>query len=447
MLYDLNTARVLKLKSNNSTNRNVLYYTIRDLRLHDNWAVVHSQNIADILESKMYIVFSVLDNFLDASIRQYSFLKEGLVELETDCKKFNICFQLLYGNPTDTLKIFIEKYKIGYLIIEQFPLKIFKRMVEKFKSFDVNIHQVDAHNIIPVWVSSDKREYNARTLRIKIKKLKNDFLTDFPIIKKLKQKPEFVKNDFDSFLSYVKMNKNVPQIVNKKDFKGGQSHGMLHLFSFLKKIDGYENRNDANSNSTSRLSFWLHFGMVSSQRCVLEAEKLYCNSAVLQFVEEIFVRKELSDNFCYYVEDYTSIRSCYEWAQNSLRIHETDERENLFSLEELENQQTNDKLWNACQLHAAKFGYLNGYLRMYWAKKVLEWSNNAQEAVDKLVILNDRYFIDGRDPNGYVGILWSVAGLHDRAFGERKIYGKIRFMSLRGLKKHLNINTFIENLN
>lgn len=460
-MYEFDFNRRMKLKNYKTKNKNVLYFTIRDLRVKDNWAFIYSQMLSHKYNSKTYMCFSVLDNFLNASIRQYSFLKEGLEEIDLTSKKFNVAFHLLFGHPSLTLKKFIEDYQIGYLVIEQFPLNIFRDMISSFDTLNVNLIQVDAHNIIPVWITSNKQEYNARTIRLKINRLKDTYLTDYPKLKINKIKPSFRRNDFDKLLSYVNMNKDIPQIKNKKDFIGGYSNGIKILKYFIKeKVRFYSrDKNDANIQGTSRLSAYLHFGMISSQRCVYEIEKYKSNMLLFKditsqqqtqfkescdtYIEEIFVRKELSDNFCYYNNNYTSITTCPEWAQRSLISHLTDTRENIFSLKDLELFRTTDPLWNACQKYMNVFGYLNGYLRMYWAKKILEWSKSPQEAIDKLIYLNDTYFMDGRDPIGYTNILWSIGALHDRAFGERKIYGKIRFMSLNGIKKKFNVELFI----
>jgi deoxyribodipyrimidine photo-lyase len=155
------------------------------------------------------------------------------------------------------------------------------------------------------------------------------------------------------------------------------------------------------------------------------------------------VRKELSDNFCYYNDNYDSLQGAPAWALASLSKHANDERQYLYSKEQFENAQTHDQAWNAAQIQLRKQGKIHGYMRMYWAKKVLEWSTSADEAFKTLVYLNDFYSLDGGDPNGYVGILWSVAGLHDRPWGERSVYGTIRCMVYDGLRRKFPIEEYI----
>lgn len=436
-MYKFNPNRINIIKSSDTNkNKNVLYYTIRDLRIHDNWAFIHTQNLAYVNNANAYMCFSLLKNFLNSSIRQYKFLYEGLTYLDYNAYKYNVDFFLLFGDPQVTLKHFIEKYKIGYLVIEQFPLNIFKMFIEEFKKFDVHIHQVDAHNIIPVWVASNKKEYNARTLRIKINKLKHEYLEEFPNLKKLPKNIKRNKNDFNKFFKHIQIDDKTPSIQNNK-FIGGYDNGMIMLKNFLKRIHRYEeDKSFVKKEATSFLSPWLHFGMISSQRCVLSAYKIIGKdnkSSVDNFIEEIFVRKELSDNFCYYEPNYTSLKSCPSWAIEAFKVTK---KRNKFSLREIEYAQTDSEIWNFCQSKVINEGYLNGYLRMYWCKKILEWKN-PQDAIEICIYLNDKYFLDGRDPNGYNNILWCIGGLHDRAYAFRELYGKVRYMSEKSIEKKI----------
>jgi deoxyribodipyrimidine photo-lyase len=161
----------------------------------------------------------------------------------------------------------------------------------------------------------------------------------------------------------------------------------------------------------------------------------------------MIVRKELADNYCYYNGKYDSLEGAPEWAQRTLAKHAADPREFIYTLEQFKNAETHDEAWNAAQLQLTRTGKIHGYMRMYWAKKVLEWSKTPDEALTTLLYLNDFYHLDGGDPNGYVGILWSVAGLHDRPWGERPVYGVIRSMVYGGLKRKFNIQAYIEKYN
>ena len=154
------------------------------------------------------------------------------------------------------------------------------------------------------------------------------------------------------------------------------------------------------------------------------------------------VRKELSDNWCYYNQNYDNLKGAPQWAQNTLAKHASDPREFLYSLKQFEVANTHDPAWNAAQKQMTTTGKMHGYMRMYWAKKVLEWTESPGQAIDFLIRLNDLYSLDGGDPNGYAGIMWSIAGVHDRPWGERPIYGKVRSMVYGGLKRKFDISAY-----
>ena len=160
------------------------------------------------------------------------------------------------------------------------------------------------------------------------------------------------------------------------------------------------------------------------------------------FLEELVVRRELADNFCYYNAHYDQFDG-FPKAKETLREHQKDRREYIYTPKEMEAAQTHDDLWNAAQLEKVYRGKMHGYLRMYWAKKILEWTQSPQDALQVAIYLNDRYELDGRDPNGYTGIAWSIGGLHDRAWKERAIFGKVRYMSYNGMKSKFDLKMYI----
>jgi len=189
----------------------------------------------------------------------------------------------------------------------------------------------------------------------------------------------------------------------------------------------------------------VNHGQVSMQRAVLyvKAEGKAYSSSAAGFVEEAVVRRELSDNFCFYNPKYDSILGATDWAQKTLADHAKDTREYIYSREELEEGRTHDDLWNAAQLQLVQEGKMHGFLRMYWAKKILEWTQSPEQALEEAIRLNDRYALDGNDPNGYVGVMWSIAGIHDQGWGERKVFGKIRYMNYAGCKRKFDVNKFV----
>jgi deoxyribodipyrimidine photo-lyase len=202
--------------------------------------------------------------------------------------------------------------------------------------------------------------------------------------------------------------------------------------------------NEPGAGGQSGLSPWIHFGHLSAQRIALEVRKAGATTeASGAFLEELIVRKELSDNFCFYNEDYDSVEGFPDWAVKTLNEHRNDKRPYLYSLEELEKSGIHDPYWNAAQRQMVQTGKMHGYMRMYWAKKILEWSPSPEEALKRAIYLNDRYELDGRDPNGYTGIAWSIGGVHDRAWEERLVFGKIRYMSESGLARKFDMGPYL----
>jgi len=210
------------------------------------------------------------------------------------------------------------------------------------------------------------------------------------------------------------------------------------------KFDKYADlRNDPNSNVLSNFSPYSHFGQISAQRVALVLYGFGNHPSTESFLDELIVRRELSDNYCYYNSNYDSFIGFPDWAKQTLNDHRADERDFVYSLRKFEEAKTHEDLWNAAQNELIRTGKMHGYMRMYWAKKILEWSKSPEEALKIAIYLNDKYELDGRDPNGYVGCAWAIGGVHDRAWGERAVYGKIRYMNRGGAKRKFDINKYI----
>jgi deoxyribodipyrimidine photo-lyase len=228
--------------------------------------------------------------------------------------------------------------------------------------------------------------------------------------------------------------------------KPGEKAAHACLESFLDdRFSSYSaKRNDPNSGSPSNLSPYLHFGQISAQYCAMRASRSNAPEADRKaFLEELIVRRELSDNYCNYNDHYDSFDGLPAWAKETLEKHRADKREYLYTSEEFAQGATHEELWNAAQLELVKTGRIHGYMRMYWAKKILEWSETPRQAFETSIALNDRYALDGRDPNGYTGVAWSIGGLHDRPWFERSVYGRIRYMNASGCARKFDIKRYI----
>jgi deoxyribodipyrimidine photo-lyase len=212
----------------------------------------------------------------------------------------------------------------------------------------------------------------------------------------------------------------------------------------LSKFDS--DRNNPNyANICSGLSPWVNHGHISFQRLMMAVKKLnrYATGSA-SYIEEGLVRRELSDNYLFYTtDDYDKLTGAAGWAQETLEVHSSDPREYLYSMEELEQSKTHDDLWNAAQFQMVKEGKMHGFLRMYWAKKILEWTESPNVALQTAQSLNDKYSLDGRDPNGFTGVGWSMMGIHDMGWKEREIFGKIRYMNYAGCKRKFKVADFV----
>lgn len=377
----VNEKRVYRLNNKPIRQGDIVYIASRELRLEDNWAVVFGIELAKEHARKFKVLIRLDEKLY--SKQQEPFLLKNLEIFKHNLSLNNIEFEIFTDIPRNT----------GAVIIDFNPVDLQQDFA---KNSDIAVFEVDSHNIIPARFISNKQEYSAATLRRKVYANITEFLTEFP----------------DTF-----------KIIR------GEAYQKLNSFLEM-KLDFYsELKNISKEDVTSNLSPYLHFGFISSLRIALEIIKSNASRENKEaFLEELIVRKELSDNFCLYTKSYKTLAGAPHWAVESLNSHKYDLRNYVYTLKEFENAKTHDRAWNEMQTGLIKTGRIHGYLRMYWGKKILEWSKTPEEALKTAICLNDTYALDGNDPNGYVGILWSIAGLHDRPFANRLVTGKIRYM-------------------
>jgi deoxyribodipyrimidine photo-lyase len=439
--------RVRLLKQGSPGKGPVIYWMSRDQRTRDNWALLYAQHQALQAKTPLVVVFCLVPQFLGAIRRQYEFMLLGLREVERDLAGKRIAFQLLSGHPEAILPEFIESVQAGCLVTDFDPLQI-KRLwkAQVARAIEIPFYEVDAHNIVPCWVASPKQEYGAYTLRPKIQRLLPDYLERFPVLKRhpFFWKEKGVETDWSRAILSLKPD---PGTVPGKEFPAGEKAAQKVLKAFAGKgLASYAvDRNDPLRDGQSNLSPYLHFGQIAAQRVAQEIQGSDAPAdSKKAFLEELIVRRELSDNFCFYNPRYDRVDGFPAWACTTLDRHRRDPRDYLYTPEQLERAETHDDLWNAAQLEMVGTGKMHGYLRMYWAKKILEWTKSPEEALETAIALNDRYELDGRDPNGYTGIAWSLGGVHDRAWGERKVFGKIRTMTYNGCKSKFDVQAYIQ---
>lgn len=420
----------------------VIYWMSRDQRVQDNHALSHASILAKDASSELLVSFCLAPEFLGARREQFAFMLQGLRSVGQQLQEAGIPFHYLQGEPGVQVARLAREFKAAAVVCDFDPLRIrSKWRSDLLAGCECAVSEVDAHNIVPCWLASPKKEWAAATFRPKLKALLPAYLDELP------WKIAPMGGRFPDATGWEEaLERSAGPEGGQLLPASGEGAARDVLSSFLRRgLDGYAvARNDPNMDGQSRLSPYLHFGQISAQRVAVEA--MATDAPPLDkaaFLEELTVRRELSDNFCHYEERYDSSECFPAWAKASLGEHEGDKRDHIYSLSELEQARTHDPLWNAAQRQMTSTGKMHGYLRMYWAKKILEWSSNAEEALRAAIILNDRYELDGRDPNGYAGLAWSIGGVHDRAWPSRPIFGKVRYMSLGGASSKFDVDKFV----
>lgn len=453
-----------------SLSSSVVYWMQRDVRTVDNWAMLLAAHWATRTNRQLHVVYALppppsavatesgadsIPSLVDLPMteRHGLFLLGGLEGVHDELSALHIPLHVVLASSHRTVGETVAKklleLKCAMMVTDFSPLRHHREWIELQAApivrdqLEIMMVQVDTHNVVPVWMASNKREYGARTIRPKIDKQYAAYMQKFPKLKEVyvvgasntaKDTPVFQRSLYQD---YMKMDASVAELPwAKPGTTAGLQQAQLFFDNGLSKFDKL--RNDPNQrNICSNMSPWINHGHVSFQRLAMAVKKLnkYANGTAA-FIEEGMVRRELSDNFVYYEPyRYDSLSAAYEWAQETLQTHASDPREYVYSLEEFANGETHDDLWNAAQLQAVRDGKMHGFLRMYWAKKILEWTESPEQALQIALYLNDKYNVDGRDPNGFVGVGWSIMGIHDMGWKEREVFGKIRFMNYAGCKR------------
>jgi deoxyribodipyrimidine photo-lyase len=449
---DMHQSRVRLLREKKQNGSVTVALISRDQRVRDNHALFAAQQDAITKKRPFVVLFNLYPKRNNRIRQQYDFMIHGLKQVEQELNDLKIPLYVMTGDLATNISRFHDRYIIDSLYFDFSPLREAQDTRKQIaRTVPFSCYEVDTHNVVPVWTASGKEEYAAYTIRPKIHNHLPDYLVE---PEQLIEHPfpfkESLTNDWGELSQTIK----APVLLNYTlSFQPGEEAARATLNTFLEnRLAWYaDRRNDPNADMLSDMSPYLHFGQISSLRVILEAKKYIAdrdNEKIRQsydtLVEEMIVRKELSDNFCYYNSHYDSLKGAHSWAKQTLHEHWDDKREHIYSYDQLEHAQTHDPAWNACQEQMTSSGKMHGYMRMYWAKKILEWTKNPEEALKIAIILNDTYEIDGYDPNGYTGIMWSIAGVHDRAWTERPIFGKIRYMNANGLKRKFTIEKYIE---
>ena len=440
----IHPSRIYQLNDKDERTGPVIYWMSRDQRARDNWALLYAASRAAETGSALEVVFCLLPHFLGAQWRHYSFMLKGLQEVEKTLAGMNIPFRVIPGDPVKNITDLLQKREAGLLVTDFDPLRVKRHWHYAVANMaEVRCVEVDAHNIVPCRHVSQKQEYAAYTLRPKIEKLLHEFLHEYPEIESIGQDVNTAPNDWKVLHESLQVDDIADEVTWITPGEKAAA-GMLDEFISDRLPRYHLDRNDPNMDAVSRLSPYMHFGQLAPQRVALEVRQADApQEAKNAYLEELIVRRELSDNFCLYNDKYDRVEGFPDWAKKTLNEHRDDQREYTYSLEELERGQSHDRLWNAAQRQMVDTGRMHGYMRMYWAKKILEWTESPEQAMEYAIYLNDRYQLDGRDPNGYTGIAWSMGGVHDRAWQERPVFGKIRYMNEKGSRRKFDVDAYI----
>jgi deoxyribodipyrimidine photo-lyase len=425
----------------------VVYWMNRAQRAADNPALDVAINAGNALR-KPVVVFFGLHAFVErANLRHYRFLVEGLPELADAVERRGAGF-VLRRTPDHELLPFLDAVRPALVVGDENPL----RQTEGWRrtiagAARVPLWTVDADVVVPSALLL-KEQYAARTIRPRIHARLREFLVAPKAPRAIV--PWRAPRGLHRLRPSLALLDGFPcdrSVTPVRGLTGGRAEGRQRLRTFLRRrLASYdEDRNHPERDGTSLLSPYLHFGQLGPREIARAVEDAGSSQPDTEaFLEQLVVRRELAVNFVTFNPRYDSLDGCEPWALRTLSRHARDRRTVLYTADRLEAAETHDPLWNAAQRQMVETGWMHGYVRMYWAKKILEWSRSPDEAFDLTVVLNDRYLLDGRDPNGYANIAWAIGGKHDRPWQERPVSGTIRWMSFASTSRKFDSRAYIE---
>jgi len=435
--------------------RCVVYRMRRTQRALDNPALETAIAGANVLEQPVVVFFGLLTHLPMANLRHYTFMLQGLEETAQKLARRRIGFvaRICAGAGSDPeFARFCAEVRPALAVSDEDPARRdakWKREALLYPS--APLWSVDADVIVPSKLL-EKEQFAARTIRPRIQERLKEFLQPVGNRKVRVAWKDDRRIKSLAVARELRDRLHIDRSVGPTGkFHGGTDAALTLLRRFIHdRLDDYAyGRNHPETDATSQLSPYLHFGQIGPHTV---ARAINGAAAPVRdrdaFLEELIVRRELAVNFVRYNPRFKTLGSIEPWARRTLDEHARDERTRFYTEKQLANAKTHDPLWNAAQRQMVSSGWMHGYMRMYWAKKILEWSAAADEAYDICVRLNDRYELDGRDPNGYAGIAWAIGGKHDRAWGpERPVYGKIRYMSFASTSRKFDSRAYIEKWN
>ena len=427
----------------------VVYWMQASQRVLDNDALLFAIGRANAMHKPLLVYVGLQADYPQANRRHFRFMLEGLQETEQALKALKIPLLVHTYGLLEGLEPLYEH--MAYLVVD----RGYTRHERLWRSSvaakaPCTMAQIESNVVVPVGSASNKEEYSAATLRRKIEPMISYFAHEHPMV-------ELAIPSLGILIPYASADlSDVPALLDTLQLslivhecpwmRGGQSAALSALDTFMAEhLDGYAaKRNDPGLSYGSQLSPYLHFGMISPVTIYNRVRKVDFPDVAV-FLEELIVRRELAMNYVQFNPFYDSYEGLPEWARKSLAFHEVDIRSYRYTRDQLEKAETHDEYWNTAQKELVHLGTLHGYMRMYWGKKILEWSATPQEAFATALSLNNTYLMDGRDPNGFAGVAWCF-GKHDRPWVERPIFGNIRYMNDKGLDRKFSMQEYIDRI-
>lgn len=428
--------------------RYVLYWMQAAQRAGCNHALEHAIVLADQRRLPVVVGFGLIDDYPEANLRHYRFMLEGLRETAAELGRRGIRFVLRHGQPTEVALALAHEAALivcdrGYLRHQRAWRQRVARKAGR------QVVEVEGEVVVPVELASDKAEVGARTLRPRILRLREQFLQPLPErapqvgASALELRSDLDPRDVDGTLAPLKLDRTVAPVQR---FKGGTAEARARLARFLgAELTGYRDaRSDPAHRRTTELSPYLQFGQISPVEMALAAIAAAPPGDVdrASFLEELIVRRELAHNFVWYRPDYDSYACLPRWAKASLGKHAGDPRSHVYDEQELAAGRTHDRYFNAAMREMRVTGYMHNCMRMYWGKKILEWSPSPEAAYATTLKLNNRHFLCGRGANAFANVAW-IYGQHDRPWFERPVFGQVRYMNDKGLERKFAIGDYV----
>jgi deoxyribodipyrimidine photo-lyase len=422
----------------------IVYWMQRAQRASDNPALDVAIELGNLVGKPVVTFFAVNPFVHGANLRHYTFMVAGLDEIERGLRERRVALALR-AYPRHRLLEFLKDVRPAALVTDENPLRQTERWREQIaEAVAVPFWSVDADVVVPSALIEGE-QYAARTIRPRLHKHLQQYLerSAEPVAQHVTRVPSLD-------VAHASRLRDLPidrSVLPAPDLLGGIGQARKHLRRFIRtRLEDYARaRNHPEEDGTSQLSPYLHFGHIGPRevaRAVAASEAP--QASIDAFIEQLVVRRELGVNFVRHNAAYDRLEGCEAWARRSLRLHRFDKRPHCYSADQFEAAATHDPLWNAAQQQMVSTGWMHGYIRMYWAKKILEWSASPEEAFETTIALNDRYELDGRDPNGYANIAWAIGGKHDRPWPTRPVYGSIRSMSYASTSRKFDSARYIE---